>query len=174
MRIPDGVSPYASMMNARSEVRATQTIVPMQPDENQRFGMGYYRATDEPIIDLNFYRKDRFHPTHLVEIVPLGFVRGQRIARLQINPIQYNPVRKQLKVYRFLQVRIDFNQPSADLLQSGPLRSAPNKTSSQPFEQFFETNLLNYQQAKMWRRSQRSPIRLARQREQRQKSGIKS
>ena len=159
--IPDGVSPYASIMNARSEVRPTQTIVPMQPDENQRFGTGHYRATDEPIIDLDFYRKDRFHPTHLVEIVPLGFVRGQRIARLQINPVQYNPARKQLKVYRSLQVRINFNHLSVDLLQSGPLRSAPNKTSSQPFEQFFETNLLNYQQAKMWRRAQRSPIRMA-------------
>ena len=179
--IPDGPSPYVSIINARSEVRSTQTIIPMQPDDTG-VGTGFPRPygfpvpytasqeTDQPIIDHNFYREDRFHPIHLVEIVPLGFVRGQRIARLQINPIQYNPARKQLKVYQTFQVRIHFNQPLAAPRRGGvPLpvtahiNSAAefiraNNTPSQPFEQLFETNLLNYQQAKMWRRALRSQI----------------
>ncbi len=137
--IPDGPTPTASISNTRSETRPTTTIIPTQPDTPQ----------ETPIIDHTRYRTDRFHPTHPVEITPLGYIRGQRIARLQINPIQYNPARKLLKIYRTLTIRIQFT----------PFTTTPSlntTSSSHPFEQILASTLLNYQQAKQWRKTAQS------------------
>ena len=35
--IPVGTAPHASVTHVRSEIRSTQTIIPAQPDANQRF-----------------------------------------------------------------------------------------------------------------------------------------
>ncbi len=153
--IPLDASPQATVIDSRLEVRQTERIIPAQPP-----GL----ASPQPtfIIDRDFYRRDRFYPTKLVEITPIGFIRGQRVARLQIQPIQYNPARSQLKIYHELLIRIDFNSvpvPTQPYWNSTRL-AAPSLVieASQAFEQLFQAKLLNYNQAKVWRRSPQSAL----------------
>ena len=144
--IPGGASPYASILSSQSEIRQSKPIVPAQrPTLNHQ-----QSAID---MDTSFYqRRNTFHPVKLVEVVPLGFIREQRVARLQIQPVQYNPVSGQLKIYNQLQVRIDFHLPrSAPVAPMAPAANQFNTSASQPFEQLFQKNLLNYDQAKVWR-----------------------
>ena len=137
------------MIDSRLEVRQTERIIPAQPSN----------LTNPPptlIIDTNFYRRDRPYPAKLVEVRPIGLIRGQQIARLQIQPIQYNAAKSHLKIYHELLIRINFNAP--------PLSTQPHRNSnrfdapsfviepSQAFEQLFQAKLLNYSQAKAWRR----------------------
>ena len=146
--IPLDASPQATVIDSRLEVRQTERIIPAQPP-----GL----ASPQPafIMDRDFYRRDRSHPTKLVEAIPLGLIRGQRVARLQIQPIQYNPARSQLKIYHELLIRINFNS-TPTLTQSyrnSTQVAVPSLVieSSQAFEQLFQTKLLNYNQAKTWR-----------------------
>ncbi|MFW5705849.1 MAG: C25 family cysteine peptidase, partial [Bacteroidota bacterium] len=44
----------------------------------------------------------------LVNVEPLGIMRGLRIARVEIAPVQYNPVQNTIRVYENLEVSITF------------------------------------------------------------------
>ena len=148
--IPLDASPHVAVIDSRLEVRQTERIIPAQPSGP---------ANPQPmlIIDTDFYKRDRPYPIKLVQITPIGYIRGQRVARLQIQPIQYNPARSQLKIYHELLIRINFNSTSsaAQSYQGSQLLTTPSLViePSQAFEQLFQTKLLNYNQAKIWRRS---------------------
>ena len=145
---PLDASPHVTVIDSRLEVRQTERIIPVQPSSP---------VNPQPtlIMDMDFYRRDRPQPPRLVEVTPLGLIRGQRVARLQIQPIQYNPARSQLKIYHELLIRIDFNStPTQSYQGSKRLAASPLAIKpSQAFEQLFQTKLLNYSQAKAWRRS---------------------
>ena len=146
--IPLDASPHVTVIDSRLEVRQTERIIPVQPSS---------LANSQPtlIMDMDFYRRDRPQPPKLVEVTPLGLIRGQRVARLQIQPIQYNPARSQLKIYHELLIRINFNSTPTQSYQSSKRLATPSLAiePSQAFEQLFQAKLLNYNQAKAWRRS---------------------
>ena len=151
--IPINASPHATVIDSRLEVRQTERIISTQPSD---------LTNSQPplIIDTNFYRQDRPYPTKLVEVTPIGLIRGQWVARLQIQPVQYNPARAQLKIYHELLIRINFNSvPTPTQSYRHPTRlAAPSLVieSSQAFEKLFQAKLLNYNQTKVWRRSPQS------------------
>ena len=146
--IPIDASPHVTVIDSRLEVRQTERIIPAQPSS---------LVNPQPtlIMDMDFYRRDRPQPPKLVEITPLGLIRGQRVARLQIQPIQYNPARSHLKIYHELLIRINFNSTPTQSYQGSKRLATPSLViePSQAFEQLFQTKLLNYNQAKTWRRS---------------------
>ena len=146
--IPLDASPHVTVIDSRLEVRQTERIIPAQ-------STGLANLQPTLIMDIDFYRRDRPHPTKLVEVTPIGLIRGQRVARLQIQPIQYNPARSQLKIHHELLIRIDFNSAPTQSYQGSKQLVTPSLTidPSQAFEQLFRTKLLNYHQAKAWRRS---------------------
>ena len=151
--VPIDVSPHVTVIDSRLEVRQTERIIPSQPSN---------LANSQPtlIIDMDFYRRDRPYPTKLAEVTPTGRIRGQRVARLQIHPIQYNPARSQLKIYHELLIRIDFNSTysSSQSHRASRQLATPFSVieSSQAFEQLFQAKLLNYDQSKVWRRMPQS------------------
>ena len=151
--IPINASPNVTVIDSQLEVRQTERITPVQLSK-------LANSQSTFLIDTNFYRRDRPYPTKLIEVAPIGLIRGQRVARLQIQPIQYNPARSQLKIYHELLIRIDFNS-----IHSFPQSHRTSRQlsipfsvieSSQAFEQLFQTKLFNYNQAKVWRYSPQS------------------
>ena len=54
---------------------------------------------------------DGFYPPQPAALEVLGFLRGQRVARLTLQPFQYNPVRGTLRLHRRLRVRVRFLRP---------------------------------------------------------------
>ena len=147
--IPIDASPHVTVIDSRLEVRQTERIIPAQPSKPAN-------PQSTLIIDTDFYRRDRPYPTKLVEVTPIGLIRGQRVAQLQIQPIQYNPARSQLKIYQELLIRIDFNSIHSSLQSHRASRQLATPfsviESSHAFEQLFQAKLLNYNQAKVWRR----------------------
>ena len=55
------------------------------------------------------YNDDSFYSQDLVKIEILGKMRGKTIARVQISPISYNPVKNDLIVCEKFSFRIDFD-----------------------------------------------------------------
>ena len=151
--VPIDASLHVTVLDSRLEVRQTERIIPAQPS---------HFATPQPTLtmDTALYRRDRLQPIKPVKVTPIGLIRGQRIARLQIQPIQYNPARSQLKIYQELLIRIDFNSVPVpiQLYRNSQQFAIPSLVieSSQAFEQLFQVRLLNYNQAKAWRRSSQS------------------
>ena len=82
-------------------------------------------------------------------------VRDQRIGSLQINPVQYNPATKQLKIFASVTFRVHF--PGA-VTAGGTVPTVPLSTRESPrvFEDMFQSTLRNYEQAKPWRKQRQS------------------
>ena len=144
--IPIAGTPVVTIIQARSEMRTV---------ENMRV------TPDDPIFptpdSTGFSRVSQgFYPTQLVEVIPSGFVRDQRIGSLQINPVQYNPATRQLKTFASVTFRVDFPNAAAN---RGTIPTAPSSFRESPraFENLFQGTLWNYEQAKPWRKQRRTP-----------------
>ena len=149
--IPVSELPQATIINSKSDIRPTKRILPVQPDFFRRSESSLVEQPVRNESNADVYRQNRFYPTHVVEIVPVGFIRDQRVAQLKIHPVQYNPRLSKLKVFQELQIRINFNQPASSVSQV-----FATYQPSRPFEALFRTQLFNYDQAKAWRSVQLS------------------
>lgn len=65
----------------------------------------------EPIFEKNesIYNSNNFFPQKIVEIVNVGLNRNTPLAKVQIRPIQFNPVTGIVRVYTQINYRIDYN-----------------------------------------------------------------
>ena len=149
--IPIAGTPIVTVIQARPEIRNVENIR-MTPDDPI-----FPSSTTNSRSDTS--RAQGFYPTRLVEAIPVGFVRDQRIASLQINPIQYNPSTKQLKIFKSVMFRIDFNSSQQAGVRSSENLFTNNRrlTTDNPFESLFQGTLRNYEQAKSWRGQRHFP-----------------
>lgn len=81
---------------------------------------------------------DAFYPTETVRLIDLGFMRSQRIVRVEIYPFQYNPVSQELRVSDEIEVSVRFEGG-----QPGGFVSEPPAV-----EAGFERSLVNYEAAR--------------------------
>ncbi len=79
-------------------------ILPVQPSLS--------KSQDPAQAEFQFredvYNIDDFLGDDLVSVTPLGIMRGVSIARLEISPVQYNPVSNVLRVHNDIAVEIRF------------------------------------------------------------------
>ncbi len=122
---------------------------------------------DEFAIDREFYRRNALYPPENAAFIYEGYVRSQRIAVIELRPIQYNPATKLLRKYSRLVVRVNFSSGStAPPKQMGSLRSRVAgrmpalPVNDKEFEALYQKLLLNYDSARDLRQS-RSPAALA-------------
>ncbi len=92
------------------------------------------------------YANNSFSPNDLVTVDQLGTFRGISLARLNVFPIQYNPVTKKVRIYDDIDVRIVFQHPDVNkTLQM-------KKMNENPYFSGINNMILNYkplpQQAK--------------------------
>ena len=58
--------------------------------------------------DYKIYSRDEFYPSNIVIMSEQTQIRGVDVVQVGITPFQYNPVTKQLKVYRDIRVNVTF------------------------------------------------------------------
>lgn len=99
--------------------------------------------------DRQAYFQDVFIPEEVVALAEEGFVRQQRLVRLAIRPVQYNPATGRVRVYRYLRVEVQLPRADFSLLEPPEEVGA----ASSGFEALLAEHLLNYDQARQWRAS---------------------
>lgn len=88
------------------------------------------------------FKQNEFWPRAGAELLAIEVVRGVRVARVRINPVQYNPVSRTLKVHQRMVVKIIFSQPPQEIPDVDVLNSV------------LEDVLLNGKDAVKWKISQ--------------------
>lgn len=154
--IPVVGMPVATVIRARPKVKTVGTVRTNPADaifpEGNLQSSSAYRST------ISSSGSGGFYPQHLVEVVPGGFVREQRIASLQINPVQYNAVTGQVKIFSSVEFRISFPGMTHGAavprtpLSLGRYHTLSSARSADAFESMFQSMLLNYTQSKPWRK----------------------
>ena len=108
------VTGYDEQIISLEEQGVKQPLFPAQPsavksgaDTLRPF---YYNA--------QAYRANRFIGQKLVQAEPLGLLRHTRLARLTIAPVQYHPLRNELKIMNSLRFEVQFTRPATSKSKS--------------------------------------------------------
>jgi len=78
------------------------------PAQEPHFDDGKYKRTDF-MKDENMYKSNKFFPSKIVNISDIQKLRNNELAFIQVNPIQFNPVKKELKIFYKLKFKISFS-----------------------------------------------------------------
>ncbi len=141
--LPPGAQAEVSIIRGAVEELSEISIRPVPTPARE----GGWR--DEP--DPQIYTRNNFYPAELARVAPATQFRQQNVARLEIMPVQYNPVQKRLRLYRELHLSVRFIGGNAPALRT---------PSSPAEEEFYENLLINYEQAQSFRLV--PPVNLAR------------
>ena len=110
-------------------------------------------------------QKDIFFPERLAVTRKAGWIRENRVLPIQLNPVQYNPVRREVRLYHRLVVEVRFRD---EVTSSRPMSAQPTLSSTIPigshtestaFDAIFADMLVNPQSAMRWRSSPISSVK---------------
>ena len=109
IEIPVGARPEVNVVSydvteyTLSELGIQNKIIPTQPP--------VAKSEEGPlnfVIDSKAYALDKFNENVLASIEVVGTMRSTRMARLEISPVQYNPVQGTIRVYTNVIVDVQF------------------------------------------------------------------
>lgn len=108
IEVPVGASVRVEILNssytdiALGELGYLHTIFPAQPPVPKN------GQVPDLILDAAAYSTNAFFPGELAKAETLGSLRSIHLGRLELFPVQYNPVTHTLRVYDRLEVRLTF------------------------------------------------------------------
>ncbi|MBC8487123.1 MAG: hypothetical protein H8D45_13930 [Bacteroidetes bacterium] len=102
--IPQGASVSVKVIAIRTETMTNIDIAPAPriPLDTDKGPLHYEE-------DSKIYSKNAFYPAENVKLSKQTKIRGVDVVMLGITPFQYNPVTRELIVYRDLQIEVTFN-----------------------------------------------------------------
>ena len=130
--LPVGAGAEVSIIASRTETYQNIDMAPAPPIP--------FETDDSPPIyerDMNIYSRNAYYPESPVMLSEPGEMRGVDVVILGITPFQYNPVSRELVVYRDLRVRVDFIGGSGYF--------GEDRLRSRYWEPILQGNLLNYE-----------------------------
>ncbi len=100
--------------------------------------------------DARAYAAGAAYPAELATITDVGWIRGQRVARIEIRPFQYHARTERLVVWPRLEVEVSMDAP--DGAGAPPAARAP-AVGGPPdaFDAIIDASLLNAASARAWR-----------------------
>ena len=121
-----------------SDYGITNKIIPAQRSISK---------SEDPIdvpfaINENVYDEDAFIDSEIAIYEESGMMRATRLGRIEISPIQYNPVKNQLRILNNLVIEIEF--VGANLSKTDALKT---KYASPYFDNILNSQVINYEKA---------------------------
>jgi len=102
--MPDLSDIQVELVDAEYTTQQNIDIFPVQAgDFWENPEPGYFQR------DTEIWQRDAFYPEQLLQTGDPAIMRDYRVARLTFQPVQYNPVTRELRVYHSLRVRVEFN-----------------------------------------------------------------
>lgn len=111
--IPDCQDVAISITQADKKRFNKYNILPVSRFEKKKDRDGNYRQLEIIEENKSIYAMNVEFPGKYGEIIDTGHVRGQKVARVVLYPIQFNPVSKTLDVYTDFDVQLTFINPTS-------------------------------------------------------------
>ncbi len=116
------------------ELELPERILPVQPSVIKIPG-----ASEEFVIDNEYYANDAFTPSYIAKVVEMGEIRGRRFAFIEFSPVQYKASSGELKLMTACEIRVDLS--GSDMVQTSEMIE---RYSSYAFEKLFSALFENY------------------------------
>ena len=130
--IPQGAVPVLKIVSQRTETYKNIDVAPAFkiPFDTDKGPLQYPTRTD-------IYSRNAFYPASPVSLSAPSKIRGVDVVMLGVTPFQYNPVTKELVVYRDLQIEVEF--------QGGNGQFGEERLRSRFWDPILSDAILNYQ-----------------------------
>ncbi len=131
--IPQRAEASYHIIDSRVEIFRDVDMLPAPPIP--------FETDDSPPVfekDMNIYSRNAYYPESPVQLSEVTQIRGVDVVILGVTPFQYNPVTKELVVYRDLRIAVDFS--------GGNGHFGEDRLRSRFWEPLFRDNILNYAQ----------------------------
>ncbi|MCK9616794.1 MAG: C25 family cysteine peptidase [Lentimicrobiaceae bacterium] len=101
--MPQGATPQLKIISSRTEIFQNVEIAPapVPQKDNDRSPARFEK-------DAKIYSTNAFYPAQPIQISAPKKIRGVDVVMLGITPFQYNPITKELIVYRDIKVEVSF------------------------------------------------------------------
>ena len=132
--IPENSQPTLSLLHADYETVENFNLIPSK-------GV-IFRNTNPESVPYQFgtaYQQDAFQMDAPAQLTETFYMRDFHGVTLQTFPFDYNPVRKSLKVYHSLTVRVDFN---------APYTAQQARKNCVEFNEVYQNFFLNYERSR--------------------------
>ena len=129
--IPQGAQAIITILDSRTEVYHNVEVAPAPniPRDGDDAPLRYVK-------DMEIYGRDAYYPSSPVRLSKAMKMRGVDIVLLGVMPFQYNPVTKELIVYKDIRVKVDFI--------GGTGHFGEDRLRSRFWEPILQSHLLNY------------------------------
>ena len=132
--IPEQGNVSYEIINLQEENLTNMNIYPRQE----------FKSESQPIEtsfvkDEDFYTKDEVFPGEIVEIGTPAILRDFRIVNVTINPFQYNPQTKELRIIKDIEVIVNVNGNGGENIKFNSQRK-----KSRSFETLYKSSIVNY------------------------------
>ncbi|MCK4407187.1 MAG: hypothetical protein KAV44_05900, partial [Bacteroidales bacterium] len=101
--VPQGAKAKLKVIASRTEKYSNVNIAPAPriPKDNENGPLIYKK-------DRKIYTLDKFYPSEPVLMSPPTKIRGVDVVMLGVTPFQYNPITKELIIYRDIEIEVTF------------------------------------------------------------------
>jgi hypothetical protein len=132
--IPDAGKVEFDIIYTEEEIISNVNIFPRQNLQSES-----QPADNEFVIDEAFYNSGDVFPGRVVEIGEPAIMRDFRIVNVTINPFQYDPRTKELRIVKNVDIIVNTNGTNGENIKQG------NKKLSRFFESVYQSTILNYE-----------------------------
>ncbi|MBR5784219.1 MAG: T9SS type A sorting domain-containing protein, partial [Bacteroidales bacterium] len=107
--IPIGCTPHLQILtddivfHTLSETKGKR-LTPVQPSKPKTSATSNHWTINDKVYSAG----DVFYKKELVELTPLGIMRGMQLVRLTVSPFEYNPLKNSLRVHTTVSAKITF------------------------------------------------------------------
>ena len=139
LEVPYGVNLTVEIADSKYTTLDGINVYPVQPPLPD----GEDADKAEFVIDEKTYSTDTFYPGDKRAAEETILIRGHRILPLVLSPVQFNPVRKQLRVYTQMKVRVTYDRPAR-------VEGIESRLEADAFEAVCQACLLNYKKPSLY------------------------
>lgn len=130
--IPQGARVQVEILDMRTEVYHNVLVAPAPkiPEEGDDSPLQFHK-------DLKIYSRNAYFPEQIIRVSKPRKIRGVDVVILAINPFRYNPVTKELIIYKDIKLKVEF--------LGGNGHFGEDRLRSRFWEPILQGNLLNYE-----------------------------
>ncbi len=135
--IPDHKDVKIIINKSDSQIFGSYDVIPYQTPALRN-------TNDKSVLfsrDISFYSENKNYPENIVSIKEFAVMRDYRIAVVTINPVQYNPALRQIKVYTDINFELRY-EGNSDVNNI----SYPSQTISKSFKNLYRQVIFNYKE----------------------------
>ncbi|MCD4772848.1 MAG: T9SS type A sorting domain-containing protein [Bacteroidales bacterium] len=153
IEIPVGANPVIKINSftvneySLTDLNITNKLFPAQPPQSKSID------EHEFIINQKAYQNNSFGNKRLISVEVLGYMRGTRIARVDISPVQYNPVTNIIRVYENIDFEVIFE--NADITATIEMK----EKYASPYFKLVNHQLFNYKEPNTRENFMRYPVK---------------